>query len=1022
MIGGMARRLSSPVMVGRDAELHQLQAAAERGAAGETQVVVVGGEAGVGKSRLIEEFARDVDGPGRCVAIGGCPAVDTPLPYAPIVAAVDSLIRGMDDGRLAEAMWDIGPDLARIHPVLSGRLTDAVPVPVPEHLIAGRVFGAVSTLITRLGADRPLVVVFEDLHWADRASLDLIAYLMRNRGWPGAIVITYRTDELHRRHPLVPWLGEIARLPSVERIDLDRLGRADVEAQVVAITGRQPERRLVDDLVNRTGGNAFFVEELLASLRPDGTDPLAADLQQVLMARIDALPDAARPTVNAIAVAGSVMDTTVVASVLEISEPDVEAAIRIARDAQVLVDGVDDRGAIFRHALMQEAVYDALLPSERRRYHLGYARALQSPTSADPRAPLGRLAEVVHHALAADDLPTAYRVSIAAGEAAAFAGAFVEAARLLEQALRLFDAVPAAADKVDGGRAGLLRQAAEATRYAGDPARSVALWKEALAALAPDAPAETRATLLLGLAIDANETFDNELALASTLAADRLLTDAPPSRLRALAFADLGRDLFVLAREVEAAAASEQAVAMALDLGDRQIEAISRGRLALDRLHQGRVEEAFAEIEAALDIARVTRDRVVINSVYMNAGWLYEELGEAGRAADLLVEGIPISRELGLSTLALTAWAALYLWFAGRWSEGRQILDEAERDDRAHSGRSEGLLHTNALYDATMGRFERAAAAVALVPRDDPGPFVIEAELCTWRGDPDGAIAAATDGIELATQAIEVGERTWRGWLLRLIARAEADRSVGPGHRRADDRRREAAARAADAAIRCRELLAAGLRNDLHGGDFPACSATADAEATRATGTSDPAAWKGAVEAWDRIARPFEAAYARYRLAEALLSAGGRRSEAAEELGRAAAAAADLGAIPLAKEIEALATRSRIALDGRDRGSERSAGSGLSDTALTRREVEVLALLAEGRTNRQIADTLFISESTASVHVSNILGKLGVSGRTEAAAVALRGGLVPAMSNIERHEGKAGADHVDGVSRPFQPT
>ena len=452
-------------------------------------------------------------------------------------------------------------------------------------------------------------------------------------------------------------------------------------------------------------------------MRPDGTDPLAADLQQVLMARIDALPDAARPTVNAIAVAGSVVDTTVLADVLDIPEPDVERAVRIALDAQVLVDGGGGRDAIFRHALMQEAVYDALLPSERRRYHLGFVRALESPASAGHVGRPGRLAEVVHHALAADDLPTAYRVSIAAGEAAAFAGAFVEAARLSEQALRLLDAVPGAADKVEGGRAGLLRQAAEATRYAGDPARSVALWKEALAALAPDAGSAARATLLLGLAIDANETFDNELALASTEEANTLLADEPPSRLRALALTDLARDLYVLGREADGAVASEQAVAMAIDLGDRQIEALSRGRLALDRLHQGRRDEAFAEIDAAVTIARETRDRVVVSSVYMNAGWLFLELGEPARGANLVVdEGIPISRELGLSTLAMTAWAAFYLWLAGRWSEGRLLLDEADRDDRARSGRSQGLLHANALYDATSGRFEQAAATIASMP------------------------------------------------------------------------------------------------------------------------------------------------------------------------------------------------------------------------------------------------------------------------------------------------------------------
>ena len=611
------------------------------------------------------------------------------------------------------------------------------------------------------------------------------------------------------------------------------------------------------------------------------------------------------------------------------------------------------------------------------------------------------MAEVVHHALAADDLPTAYRASIAAGEAAAFAGAFVEAARLLEQALRLFDAVPGAADKVDGGRAGLLRQAAEATRYAGDPARSVALWKEALATLGQDAPAATRATLLLGLAIDANETFDNELALASTEEANRLLANGPPSRLRALALSDLGRDLFVLGREADGAVASERAVAMALDLGDRQIEAISRVvwrwtaciRVAWTKQSRRSMPPA---------IARETRDRAVVQSVYMNAGWLFWELGEAGRAAELLVdEAIPTSRELGLSTLAMTGWAAIYLWFVGRWSEGRRLLDEAGMDDRARSGRGEGLLNVNALYDATSGRFEQAGASIAGLPRNEPATFVIEAELLAWRGDPFAAAAAATAGLDLAPHAIEESEPTYRGWLLRLLARAEADRSVGPGHRRADDRRREAADRAMDAATRCRELLAAGHRSDVHGGDLPACSATADAEAARASGENDPDAWATAVEAWDRIARPFEAAYARYRRAEALLSAGGRRNEAADELGRAAAAAAELGAAPLATEIEALSTRSRIAVDGRDRGTDRASASGLAETALTRREVEVLALLSEGRTNRQIADTLFISESTASVHVSNILGKLGVSGRTEAAAVALRGGLVAVSPGAE---------------------
>jgi DNA-binding CsgD family transcriptional regulator/tetratricopeptide (TPR) repeat protein len=404
-------------------------------------------------------------------------------------------------------------------------------------------------------------------------------------------------------------------------------------------------------------------------------------------------------------------------------------------------------------------------------------------------------------------------------------------------------------------------------------------------------------------------------------------------------------------------------------------------------------------MEIALAIARETRDRDVVSSVYMNAGWLLERAGEAGRAADLLVsEAIPIARELGLSTLAMAAWGAFYLWLAGRWDEGRRVLDEAAHDDRVRSGRSNSLQVAGALYDATMGRFDPAQAALDQLRLDDhgdPAPHVIAAELSLWRGDPTAAIVAATSALALGPLMIERGDRTFRGWVLRLIARAEADRAVGPGHRRADDDRRAAAARADAAAAQCRELVVAGDPYDRFGGDLPANLAQTEAEATRASGHSDPVAWASAADAWDQIARPFEAAYSRYRRAEALLAEHGRRAEAADDLRHAAAVATGLGAAPLLREIESLATRSRIGLDARMAPAGAASDAGAPAPALTRREMEVLALLAEGRTNRQIADALFISESTAGVHVSNILGKLAVTGRTEAAAVAYRSGLVP---------------------------
>jgi DNA-binding CsgD family transcriptional regulator len=174
-----------------------------------------------------------------------------------------------------------------------------------------------------------------------------------------------------------------------------------------------------------------------------------------------------------------------------------------------------------------------------------------------------------------------------------------------------------------------------------------------------------------------------------------------------------------------------------------------------------------------------------------------------------------------------------------------------------------------------------------------------------------------------------------------------------------------------------------------------------EAEATRATGSSDPAAWTRAIELWEGRGRVFEPAYARYRRAEAQLAAGGHRSDAAHDLRVALAAARSLGAEPLERAIADVAARARLPIV-----AERLASGAGDDPAerlpapLTRREREVLALLAEGRTNRQIADELFISESTAGVHVSNILGKLGVTGRTEAAAVAFRAGLVPGEPEV----------------------
>ena len=217
-----------------------------------------------------------------------------------------------------------------------------------------------------------------------------------------------------------------SRSPCVGRAD--RVGAplpAAIGAQVEAILGEVPDARLLDEIVHRGGGNAFITEELVASRQRDGGIPRAAGVKQLLLARVAGLSDATRATVEAMSVSPGATDAAFVGAASGRPDVEVEAAIHDALDAQILIPALDGSGYVFRHALLQEAVYDGLLPSERRRYHLGFARALEGTHGP----------EAVHHALAANDLSLALRASIAAGTAAAGAGAFVDAATHLERAV-----------------------------------------------------------------------------------------------------------------------------------------------------------------------------------------------------------------------------------------------------------------------------------------------------------------------------------------------------------------------------------------------------------------------------------------------------------------------------------------------------------------------------------------------------------------------------------------------------------
>src|SRR5215212_2903500 len=412
----MTATLTSPTFVGRTEELARLAAAGDRAAAGTPTAVLIGGEAGVGKTRLVGEVVAAARDNGATVLIGGCVELGGEgVPFAPLIEALRGVVQ----------------DLNVADPGGGGPALSTTPGPWSEQ---GRLFELFLGLLERLGEERPTVLVVEDLHWADRSTRDLLAFLVRNlRHGRLLLLLTYRSDELHRRHPLRPFLAELDRGRRVERLELARFGRAEVAAQLAGIQGAPAPAELAERIHARSGGNAFFVEELAAAAT-DGELP--PSLRDTLLARIELLAEPAQRVLGVTAAAGARVDHDLLAEVADLPEPDLLSALREAVSAQVLLVDTGDGTYGFRHALVKEAVYGELLPGDRTRVHARFAAALAARDIAgDP----GPAAELAWHWYAAHDLERALPAAVAAGLAAERAYAFAEAQRQFERALELWD-------------------------------------------------------------------------------------------------------------------------------------------------------------------------------------------------------------------------------------------------------------------------------------------------------------------------------------------------------------------------------------------------------------------------------------------------------------------------------------------------------------------------------------------------------------------------------------------------------
>ena len=962
------------------------------------------GEAGVGKTRLVDEFARRRRAEGVRVLVGGCIELgEEGVPFAPVIQALRTMLRTLEPETARRWVGHGRDDLARLLPELGGPPAGDGQAVGPELTSAqGRLFELLLGLLERVAGERPTVLVVEDMHWADQSTRDLLGFLIRGLRSPGLLlVLTYRADELHRRHPLRPFLAELERIGWVERVELDRFDRAELIAQLTGILAEPPGADLVDDLFERAQGNPFFTEELVAASAGGLGGQLPPTLRDTLMARIETLPDPTQHVLRVAATAGRQVEHDVLTEVAGLPEAELFDALRQAISAYVLVPDNEREAYAFRHALVQEAVYGDLLPGERVRLHAAYATTLAAREDPGGCEQAAVAAELAHHWYAAHDLDRALPAAVTAGLAAEKVYAYAEAQRQLERALELWARAPAVHPGLRLDRVDLLGRAAEAGFRVGNADRAVALMRTALKEV--DAEADPlRAGVLTARLAHFLRSSGKQGAFAIYDEAVRLVPPQPPTPERAQVLASLGQALMLKPMFEQARAVCEEAIAVARAAGARAAEGHARNTLGVVLAHLGDTAAGLAHLEEALRIGEDLHEHHSFEvddmlRAHTNLCDLFDLTGELERAATLALHGAEVARQHGLERSFgtwLTADASAVLIKLGRWDEAHERLHAAL--PRTASG---GLVAINlyqALATLEVGRGELELAGEHLsgalrlfdkvfVGAQHIGPLYREqAGVAVWQARHAQARSAVATGLS-ACLGVDGARNAARLYPVGL--RAEADAAERARARHAGDEEADARWVAAELLDGARALITPW------GPEFEAHLATCEAEWARVVGEPDPERWQSAVDAWEKAGQPYPAAYARWRLAEALLAARVDRERAERAVRDADATAVRIGARPLRHELEQLARRSRIELAGGLGGPGSSGptsdepGGGLG---LTRRELEVLRLVADGRSNRQIAEELFISVKTASVHVSNILTKLAVSSRVEAAAVAHR--------------------------------
>ena len=1001
----MHGRSAGTAFVGRSGDLEVLLDAYARAARGEGAVALVGGEAGVGKTRLVGEAAAHARRHGARVLVGQCLDLEEGgLPYAPLVDMLRTLDRDLTP---EEGSATLGPLRAFLGRAAEAGTPDGAAPGVTGPAGQARLFELLLTVIERLVASGPVVLVFEDLHWADRSTLDLVALIASSTRTLAVCTIgTYRTEDVPPRHPLRQLTAELIRRGS-RHLELRRLGAGDVAELLGALLGAPPAPELVASVVERSDGNALFVEELAAGLADDPSAPMPPHLRDAVVSRVERMPSGAAAILRACAVGGREVEHQLLAEVVSAdgdADPrGLDRDLRACVESGLLVADQQWGTYRFRHALVHEAVLADVLPGELHRLHRAYATALAERQRSTPGAAADQWwSRLARHWAGAGDFDAALGAAVRAGRAAEAAFAVPEAHRSLEWSVRLWDRAADPEAAAACRRDELLAAAADAANRSGLAVRALTLVDEALAIRdVADDPA--RAGLLherRGWYLYRTGRADD--ALAAYELAVELVPAKPPTAARARVVQAHAHALVRTGRPEQARPRAEEAVALARSVADRVDEGQAHHVIGLVLASEGRTDDAIARLHEAGQIAVELGDLAEVAGAYVH---LWRTLVEAGRGGDLidLVLGFDtgtagVASDAPAPTLMGTIGAAA-LHQLGRWDEAENLLGDGAA--AAEVGGLTAITRTlvaGALavdrgdHDRARDDLEIARAWCHQVGDGRLNGLLHRAlaELAAWQGRTADARREVDTGLELLAYT---GDPELAARIAAVGVRAEAD-GTQAGARVGRDPTADARRRATDLVGQLEDLADTGRgRTAPVGSEATASLRTGRAEASRLDGAGDPGAWVEAVTAWEAIAFPYPAAYARLRLAEAALGTGDDVTAAAE-LAASWETASSLRARPLTAALTRLARRARVALPGAEvAGADTGHGAG-GDRALTPREREVLGLVAAGRTNRQIGEELFISQKTASVHVSRLLAKLGASTRGEAAAIARREGLL----------------------------